>query len=631
MSVPYGEVNYRVKVEIERVPKECRKDVETVTVDMTHMFQIEHEMNDVDELLRAEMPELNDGSNNEQVDSNATTFNEKLQCYECKQTCLTKTALSLHLQEIHGVAKAVQPKALRTKSIKQECNHCDAIFKSKADLKRHWKTLRGEKASMCTTCFATFDKKSDLIDHRTKNEACGVGRSFCDQCGKHYMNDTALNYHIATVHLNLRSFSCHFCSKAFSSKGTLLLHEAAHENKRNFVCNELGCGATFNIGDKLKAHVRYSHEPPQYSCKFCGKHFKRPNTLREHIRQHTGEKPFRCDICDKTYTMRSGLFSHIHIHHKGSCFQCNLCKVVSWEARERFLFIPHLIYFLTRQRFTNPEQLKRHQEQRLYNVDGEFDCRPKLARENSEESKENTHIPVEVGNKELQSVTNEPNNVPVQISPPREEVSELRLDAAVVKFQCYVCKRKHMSIKALSQHLRKSHKVPKGNKIKTVTHHCDHCNSNFKSNAELLRHWDSLKEGKASICTVCFVTFDKKADLVVHRKTNKACRVGSHLCYYCGEVYSNEPKLKCHIASVHLNVKPFSCRFCEKSFSTKGTLTRHEANHENKRRFVCDENGCAAAFNNVDRLRQHVRLKHEPPKYVCKICGMHFKRSDTLR
>lgn len=196
-----------------------------------------------------------------------------------------------------------------------------------------------------------------------------------------------------------------------------------------------------------------------------------------------------------------------------------------------------------------------------------------------------------------------------------------------------MCKEKRSNIATLSLHFQKKHKLPemKSKRNRMAEHLCKHCDTNFKSLAQLHRHWKTVKGDKASMCTVCFATFDNKFQIFAHRKTNEACNTGRSLCYQCGKTYHDNTALQKHIEAVHSNVKSFACRFCGKAFSCKGVRDRHEASHENKREFVCDVAGCGVAFNDAVKLRNHVRFIHELPKFVCTVCGKNLKRPAQLR
>ena len=69
-----------------------------------------------------------------------------------------------------------------------------------------------------------------------------------------------------------------------------------------------------------------SSEKP-YSCSFCKKAFSRKGTKRIHERIHTGEKPFSCDECNKCFSDPAVLVRHKKfVHSKERPYPCNYCN-----------------------------------------------------------------------------------------------------------------------------------------------------------------------------------------------------------------------------------------------------------------------------------------------------------------
>ncbi|OWF41839.1 Early growth response protein 1 [Mizuhopecten yessoensis] len=66
----------------------------------------------------------------------------------------------------------------------------------------------------------------------------------------------------------------------------------------------------------------------------------------------------------------------------------------------------------------------------------------------------------------------------------------------------------------------------------------------------------------------------------------------------------------------------WSCPHCDKSFEHKKTLTRHIAEHGD-RRWKCDV--CNKEFGRKDRLTRHKKV-HGEPLHLC--CGKSFWRTD---
>jgi hypothetical protein len=80
-------------------------------------------------------------------------------------------------------------------------------------------------------------------------------------------------------------------------------------------------------------------------------------------------------------------------------------------------------------------------------------------------------------------------------------------------------------------------------------------------------------------------------------------------CETCDKKFTTKFSLNRH-QLVHNNVKRFTCRFCPKKFALKQYLKEHECIHTNSRPYVCGVNGCSQRFRQRGKLSLH-RRKHK--------------------
>ena len=79
---------------------------------------------------------------------------------------------------------------------------------------------------------------------------------------------------------------------------------------------------------------------------------------------------------------------------------------------------------------------------------------------------------------------------------------------------------------------------------------CTKCTAKLATNANLKRHFKSIREGKMrSVCV--------------------------HTCNLCGAKLAGKSKLSKFIETVHENKKPFECTLGAKKFGYKGHLNTH--------------------------------------------------------
>ena len=83
----------------------------------------------------------------------------------------------------------------------------------------------------CKKCGEKLETVKDLQNHKKENSLCKETFE-CDDCGKHFYDESKLNEHVKTH----KTYSCDECDLEFKYEGILVKHmEAAHEN--NLYCH----------------------------------------------------------------------------------------------------------------------------------------------------------------------------------------------------------------------------------------------------------------------------------------------------------------------------------------------------------------------------------------------------------
>ncbi|CAH2062211.1 unnamed protein product, partial [Iphiclides podalirius] len=199
----------------------------------------------------------------------------------------------------------------------------------------------------CYLCGLKLPTLTKLCRHTTSH----YQKYTCECCGKSYLSNDALKYHIRCSHApkpqcrkcwrefptpemkrdHLRrskacwQFCCVHCGERFMSWECKQKHlVAAHGRpKATYACPD--CGDTFDQRKTFYCHFRTSHTDESYTCSCCGMKCGSKLQLDDHTLVHTGEKRFECAVCRKPFTRKKSLTQHMWIHSEKKRFSCPVC------------------------------------------------------------------------------------------------------------------------------------------------------------------------------------------------------------------------------------------------------------------------------------------------------------------
>ena len=157
---------------------------------------------------------------------------------------------------------------------------------------------------------------------------------------------------------------------------------------------------------------------------------------------------------------------------------------------------------------------------------------------------------------------------------------------------------------------------------------CDSCHKTFKYENDFQEHKKFHEKENKSKCDYCGKIVGK---IDAHIKAVHEGLKIDYGCDKCEKKFSNKATLTKHEEKIHLKVNNgFKCYFCEKNLSSKPNLNHHIKNfHLDENEFKCEK--CDKCFTEKYRLKRHVTLLHEPysEKLMtkCDICNMTVKKN----
>ncbi|XP_055712362.1 zinc finger protein 583-like isoform X1 [Phlebotomus papatasi] len=193
---------------------------------------------------------------------------------------------------------------------------------------------------------------------------------------------------------------------------------------------------------------------------------------------------------------------------------------------------------------------------------------------------------------------------------------------------------------------------------------CAHCDKAFKHRVRIERHIESVHlKIKPFVCEFCGKRYAHMTSYTAHRdyhttgtskqypsrllrkllvrKNRGDLQLGrfeqlnskhtdrAYLCDVCGYQCLTETQHKDH-QNIHLNLKPYSCKECQKRFYSKIQYQIHNHfTHKVGKHFPCYH--CEKIFTTKFNLKQHILIHTEIKDHTCTCCRKSFSSAVNLR
>lgn len=168
---------------------------------------------------------------------------------------------------------------------------------------------------------------------------------------------------------------------------------------------------------------------------------------------------------------------------------------------------------------------------------------------------------------------------------------------------------------------------PKNTKSSLNSIPCEYCSEEFSTFWKKRNHFLTVHQ-KELTCDVCNNSFKSVKKLEVHKKTHTT----EYQCKICNKCFARIDILDTHFLTKHIRIKPFTCKYCGKTFNVRVALLRHERHHKkknNSQSIRC--RFCNRFFEKLLHLKKHVQLFHNEKKLVCEHCGARHNSVSSLK
>lgn len=297
------------------------------------------------------------------------THTKPVQC----RTCMSSFSKYLYLQNhlLKGCPIMANDSRFTVLSdLRCQCNICQKILKSKANILRHLRVHafqeRKKSSGQATsdtnvTVEVLYSTESEGLSQNVEDHFQCLLNSVgyrCLICGQEFRFKSFIITHVR-MHLNQRPYKCQDCPKSFYARHLLKKHQQNHT--KPYKCP--ACNKSFIRRYIMRNHFKKRHEQEDplkdvtelveeglIQCDICGKTMKsyQKSVMLCHIRLHKDVRPFKCRVCDKSFISDNAVRKHSLNHTKP--YKCHIC---SKGFSRRYLLTDHFKKKCSRKKGTN--------------------------------------------------------------------------------------------------------------------------------------------------------------------------------------------------------------------------------------------------------------------------------------
>ena len=514
------------------------------------------------------------------------------------------------------------------------CDTCDEKFTKPSDLRTHNRIAHLKKDYLCQECGSEFYSEKDLGAHKEKLHS--------QKSTHHYTGPIAAIQEKGGGNIRITSLENAEPEKEY--KGEL---PPFHDNKdwmsmlfpQEYDVTCPICDAKFKHSHFMKLHLRLKHAFDWYQCPICNVWRTQPSELTSHCQEMHANVglDLECPCCKSSITFLQ------FQEHTLKCFPLNRSKSgrnTEFSFSRMACRICGEMLFLSRKYYL--DHLKSRHGDAIFKCDHEGCGYINV----QDEKLIRVHKLRAHGNDSSQKAG------------PADPVI------------CDFCGNTFRCVGTLRIHCEKEHNTTSEAQAE---YPCPECDQTFGTKNKIIHHIKMMHLKLTFACEKCGKPFDGKLGLMqhmmkVHDKEGKRVQ-----CDVCQMWISDKACLKDH-ARTHTGEKPYTCTFCDKTFTSAAAMTAHRkkrhpdswAAEKKRRQWLVDNRGkdsteyrvqchlCNESRTTIEEVRAHWSEAHpgmtdqtgeyndEYKKYMsikrggdepfsCDPCGMEFKTMHGLK
>ncbi|XP_013890050.1 zinc finger protein 708 [Austrofundulus limnaeus] len=404
-----------------------------------------------------------------------------------------------------------------------------------------------------------------------------------------------------------------------------------------FVCEV--CEKTFTRQFHLMKHMNVHRDRRPFACDQCPRRFTNAQTFELHLLRHEEKKQaaFPCRLCEKTFRTKACLKTHQLVHSDTRPFGCSACgKAFKTKHNLQAHRAVHLVEKPHKcsecgESFRNTISLQCHRS--VHTGENPYRC-PVCGKTFTGRRSLRTHQAVHRG----KLFTCETCGAGFTL---RQNLRRhIRIHTGEKPLACKVCGKRFMQDNKL-----KAHMLLHG---ATKAFMCDLCGKTFLYNCQLQKHQRVAHDEKRGFrkrpreradrrviyrrdktivnvtpfsCGSCHKSFDSAASLKKHELIHTGDR--KHTCSQCGRSFFYKATYQYHLR-IHSGERPFACDVCGERFIIRQALVSHSLQHSGEKPHKCEQ--CGKTFRIYTNYLRHLRIHTGEKPYECEVCGVRFRQ-----
>ena len=521
------------------------------------------------------------------------------------------------------------------------CQLCEKSYLSRSAFRSHVIGVHGNPSDKPTRqfCHKRFGSTTSLKYHVASFHT-KVKPLKCDFCDKRFIQTCHLKVHMRT-HTKEKPYPCMYCEKRFSTKPNLNAHLKVHFKPKLFQVSKNStspnvsgkpfrcklCEKSYSSKSALSSHVSVFHGNPsdKPTCQFCQKRFASTTALKYHVASfHTKIKPLKCDFCDKRFIQTCHLKVHLRTHTKEKPFPCLYCEK-RFSTKQNLIehqqvhFKPKLFQCdFCQKGFTQRLDLELHIK--AHELQSKTSSQPELVKNEGD-----------VAERFIQKNSNQYQSdefVPTQgVLEPTFEQEVSAGDEVLANPASAKGSNGSLQIQGAAENVA-CHRSEQLSQSQGDTVNQDVSLMHVGSDQVLpqVKGLENITSpnvsGKPYRCKLCEKSYSSRSSFRSHVIGVHGNPSDKPACQFCQKRFASTTALKYHVASFHTKIKPLKCDFCDKRFIQTSHLKVHMRTHTKETPFPCTY--CEKRFSTKGGLNDHLQVHFKPKPFQCDLCQKGF-------